>query len=226
MKRKTGAIIAAAGGSNRMGHLDKIFAQIDRKPLLYHVLNAFQQCDPVDQVVLVMSEANLKRGQALIKRYGFGKVSNVCAGGLRRQDSVKQGLDRLNDCDLVIIHDGARPMVTSKLIEKGIDTAQKFDSAVAGIPTTSTVKLADSGDYVIKTLERKNLWEIQTPQVFRYDIIAQAYKDISDDVTDDATLVERAGYKVKLYLASYDNIKVTTVEDISLARLIIKTRGK
>ena len=226
MKHKTGVIIAAAGVSGRMGHLDKIFVQIGRKPLLYHVLNAFQQCSFVDQIVLVLSDGNLKRGRSLIKRYGFSKVSDVCAGGSRRQDSVKQGLDRLLDCDLVIIHDGARPMVTPELIEQGFDIAQKHGTAVAAVPATSTMKLADSGDYVVKTLERDNLWEIQTPQVFRCDIIAQAYKDISDDVTDDATLAERTGQKVKLYLASYDNIKVTTLEDIYLARLILKTRGK
>ena len=226
MKHRAGAIIAAAGGSQRMGQIDKIFAKLGRKPLLYHVLNAFQLCASVDQVVLVLSDGNLKRGRSLIKRYGFSKVSDVCAGGPRRQDSVKQGLDRLLDCDLVIIHDGARPMVTPKLIEKGIDIAQKYDTAVAAVPAKNTIKLANSGDYVVKTLQRDNLWEVQTPQVFRYDIIAQAYKDIGDEVTDDATLVERTGQKVKLYLASYDNIKVTTLEDLYLARLILKTRGK
>ena len=226
MKHKTGAIIAAAGVSDRMGHLDKIFARLGTKPLLYHVLNAFQQCSLVDQVVLVLSEDNLKRGRSLVKRYGFSKITDVCAGGLRRQDSVKQGLDRLLNCDLVIIHDGARPMVTPDLIEKGIATAKMHGTAVAAVPATSTMKLADSADIVVKTLERENLWEIQTPQVFRYDIITQAYKDIGDDVTDDAMLVERTGKKVKLYFASYDNIKVTTLEDLYLARLILKTRGK
>jgi len=226
MKRKTGAIIAAAGSSQRMGHINKIFAKLSRKPLLYHVLNAFQQCTSVDKIVLVLSEDNLKRGRSLIKRYGFSKVSDICAGGLRRQDSIKQGLERLTNCELAIIHDGARPLVTPDLIEKGIATAKMHGTAVAAVPATSTMKLADSADIVVKTLERKNLWEIQTPQVFRYDIIAQAYKDMGDDVTDDAMLVERTGEKVKLYLASYGNIKVTTLEDLYLARLILKTRGK
>jgi 2-C-methyl-D-erythritol 4-phosphate cytidylyltransferase len=226
MKQKTGAIVTAAGSSSRMGQIDKIFAQIGSKPLLYHVLNAFHQCDSVDQIVLVLNEQNLKRGRSLAKRYGFDKVSDVCAGGLRRQDSVKQGLDLLQNCDLAIIHDGARPMVTPDLIEKGITIAKANDTAVAAVPATNTIKLANSDDYVVKTFMRDNLWQIQTPQVFRYDIIAQAYKDIGDDVTDDATLVERTGHKVKLYMASYDNIKVTTMEDLYLARLILKTRGK
>jgi 2-C-methyl-D-erythritol 4-phosphate cytidylyltransferase len=226
MKQKTGAIITAAGGSQRMGRLDKIFARIGTKPLLAHVLSTFQLCPAVDQIVLVLSEQNVKRGKSLVKRYGLSKITDVCAGGLRRQDPVKQGLDRLQNCDLVIIHDGARPMITPELIEKGIATAKADGTAVAAVPATNTIKLADNGDYVVKTLQRENLWEIQTPQVFGYAIIANAYKDIGDDVTDDAMLVERTGHKVKLYMASYDNIKVTTVEDLYLARLILKTRGK
>jgi 2-C-methyl-D-erythritol 4-phosphate cytidylyltransferase len=226
MKQKTGALITAAGDSQRMGQIDKIFAKLGKRTLLHHVLNTFQLCPAVDQIVLVLSEQNVKRGKSLVKRYGLSKVTDVCAGGLRRQDSVKQGLDLLTDCDLVIVHDGARPMITSDLIEKGIATAKANGTAVAAVPATNTIKLADSGDYVVKTLQRENLWEIQTPQVFRYAIIAHAYEDIGDDVTDDATLVERNGHKVKLYMASYDNIKVTTVEDLYLARLILKTRGK
>jgi 2-C-methyl-D-erythritol 4-phosphate cytidylyltransferase len=226
MKPKTGAIIAAAGSSRRMGHLDKLFAQIGKKPLLYHVLRTFELCPSVDQIVLVLSHHNLKRGRSLIKRYDFSKVTDVCAGGPRRQDSVKQGLDLLKNCGLVIIHDGARPLVTPSLIKQGIDIAKEHGTAVAAVPVTSTIKVADNDSSVVKTLMRDNLWEVQTPQVYRYDIIARAHKDISDDVTDDATLVERIGYKAKLYMSRYDNIKVTTVEDISLARLIFKTRGK
>jgi 2-C-methyl-D-erythritol 4-phosphate cytidylyltransferase len=226
MKLKTGAIITAAGSSQRTGHLDKLFTQIGRKPLLYHVLNTFELCPSVDQIVLVLSQRNLKRGRSLVKRYGFCKVIDICSGGPRRQDSAKQGLDRLKGCDLVIIHDGARPLVTGPLIKQGIDIAEEHGTAVAAVPVTSTIKVADNDSSVVKTLIRDNIWEVQTPQVFRYDIIAQAYIDISDDVTDDAALVERIGYKVKLYMSRYDNIKVTTVEDIHLARLILKTRGK
>jgi len=226
MKPKTGAIIAAAGNSQRTGNLDKLFALIGRKPLLYHVLSTFELCPPVDQIVLVLSEDNLMRGRSLIKRYSFSKVSGVCVGGQRRQDSVKQGLDLLNNCDLVIIHDGARPLVTASLIKQGIDIAKEHGTAVAAVPVTSTIKVADNDCSVVKTLIRDNLWEVQTPQVYQYDIIAQAHKNISDDVTDDATMVERIGYKVKLYISRYDNIKVTTMEDISLARLILKTRGR
>lgn len=226
MKTKAGAIIAAAGSSNRMGSVDKIFARIAGKPLLFHVLTVFESCSAVDQVILVLADQNVKRGRNLANRYGFAKVTDVVSGGPRRQDSVKLGLASLIDCDTVVVHDGARPMVTSGIIEKGIATAKKHGTAVAAVPAKNTIKVADSDDYVSQTLKRDNLWEIQTPQVFRYDIIAQAYKDISGDATDDATLVERNGQKVKLYMAAYDNIKVTTVEDLYLARLIYKTRGK
>lgn len=226
MKYKTGAIIAAAGISERMGGLDKLFVQIGRKPLLYHVLSTFQSCASIDQIVLVLSDQNLKRGRALIRKYRFSKISDVCAGGPRRQDSVKHGLDLLKNCDLLVIHDGARPLVTPDIIEKGIATAKVHGCAVAAVPTTDTIKLANSDDYVVQTLHRDNLWQVQTPQVYRYDIIAHAYSHISDNVTDDAALVEHNGHSVKLYLASYDNIKVTTMEDIHLARLIIKTRGR
>jgi len=226
MKTKAGAIIAAAGSSNRMGSIDKLFATVAGKPLLFHVLIAFESCSDVEQIVLVLAEHNTRRGRNLVKRYGLVKVTDVVSGGPRRQDSVRLGLARLAECETVVIHDGARPMVTTGIIEKGIEMANSHGTAVAAVPAKNTIKVADSDDYVTQTLKRESLWEIQTPQVFRYDIIAQAYKDISGDATDDATLVERSGHKVRLYMAAYDNIKVTTVEDLYLARLIYKTRGK
>ncbi|MBT3363246.1 MAG: 2-C-methyl-D-erythritol 4-phosphate cytidylyltransferase [Chloroflexi bacterium] len=226
MNVKTGAIIVAAGSSQRMGQVDKIFASISRKPLLYHTLSAFAKCSSVDSIVLVLSEHNLKRGRSLVKRYGFSEVAQICEGGPRRQDSVKLGLDHLANCDFILIHDGARPLITPSLIDEAITTAKEHGTSVAAVPVKNTIKVADDGGFVVKTLERENLWDVQTPQVFKYDIIAQAYSKVSENVTDDAALVERTGKSIKLYMGSYDNIKVTTVEDIHLARLILSNRGK
>jgi 2-C-methyl-D-erythritol 4-phosphate cytidylyltransferase len=221
MKRtpKTGAVIVGAGNSRRMGR-DKVFMSLAGKPLLAWSVDTCQNCQLVDQIVIVLNETKLDLGRGLAKNRRWSKVLEICGGGQRRQDSVRQGLNELEDCDWVIVHDGARPFLTEDLIRDGLEAAQSTGAAVAAIPIKDTVKLAGSDMMVGRTLDRRKLWAVQTPQIFRFDIIAEAHEQIKDDVTDDASMVEHLGRKVRLYMGSYDNIKITTPEDMALAELI------
>ncbi len=223
---KVGAIIVAAGRSQRMGGVDKVLALLGDKPLLVRVIDAFQMCASVDQIVLVVSEQNLGKVRGLIAKQGWSKKTEICFGGERRQDSVLAGLGRLDQCDWVVIHDGARPLVTVDLISRGLEEAIETGAAAAAVPVTDTIKVAGADRLVRQTPSRDDLWAVQTPQVFRFDIIAEAYGRAKGEVTDDATLVERLGYKVKLYMGSYGNIKITTPDDLVLAEAFLRKRGK
>jgi len=216
---KVGAIIAAAGGSERMGGIDKIFALLKDKPLLAWSVDTCQECDLVQQIVITLNSNNLELGQKLAGERAWSKAT-VCLGGTQRQDSVREGIRRLRDCEWVMIHDGARPFLTSDLIRSGIAAAMETGAAVAGVPVRDTVKLADDTGLVTRTFPRDELWAAQTPQVFRFDMITKAYQGLTTEVTDDAAAVERLGYKVKLYMGAYNNIKVTTPEDLALAEII------
>ena len=222
---KVGAVIVAAGESRRMGGIDKVLAPLAGKPALVRVLDAFNGCDKINQIVVVVSENNLERCRQLIAEKNWSKPIEVCAGGSRRQDSVAAGLKKL-DCQWVVIHDGARPLVTKELIEGGLEAAQETGAAVAAVPVTDTIKTGGDDMFVHQTPPRQNLWAVQTPQVFRLDIIARAYEQTNDDVTDDASLVEGLGQKVKLYMGSYDNIKITNPNDLALAEVLLKQHGR
>jgi len=219
-QQKVGAVIVAAGSSRRMGGVDKVFALLGGKPVLARVVDAFQRCNHVAQIVVVLSEQNIERGKQLVTGEGWSKVSDVCAGGRRRQDSVAAGLKRLSNCDWVVIHDGSRPLVTVDLIDRGLEAAKKTGAAVAAVPVTDTIKLVGDDRIVRQTPPRQNLWAVQTPQVFGIKIITEAYSWENGDVTDDASLVEQLGYRVKIYMGSYDNIKITTPDDLALAEVL------
>jgi 2-C-methyl-D-erythritol 4-phosphate cytidylyltransferase len=220
---KTGIVIVGAGNSQRMG-ADKVFMFLVGKPLLAWSVDVCQRCELIDQIALVLNETKLDMGRRLVAERGWSKVVEVCLGGNRRQDSVRQGLSKLQGCDLVIIHDGARPFLTVDLIRGGLEAAQTTGAAVVAVPVKDTVKLAGSDLVVSRTLNRQELWAVQTPQVFRFDIIAEAHERITADVTDDAGMVEQLGYKVRLYIGSYDNIKITTPEDLALAEIIARKK--
>jgi 2-C-methyl-D-erythritol 4-phosphate cytidylyltransferase len=222
-KPKIGAVIVGGGSSRRMGR-DKMFLSLAGEPLLTWSVDTCQKSKLVDRIAVVLNVTKLEFGNKLAAERGWSKVVEMCPGGRRRQDSVRQGLNELDDCDLVIIHDGARPFLTEDLIRDGLDAVQVTGSAVAAVPIKDTVKLGSSDMMVRSTLIREQLWAVQTPQVFRFDIISEAHQLIKDDVTDDATMVENMGYKVKLYMGSYDNIKITTPEDLSVAELIAGKR--
>jgi 2-C-methyl-D-erythritol 4-phosphate cytidylyltransferase len=220
---KTGVVIVGAGNSQRMGR-DKVFISLAGKPLLAWSVDFCQTCKLVDQIAIVLNETKLDLGRRLAADRRWSKVLEICAGGKRRQDSVRQGLNELEDCDWVVIHDSARPFLTTDLIRDGLEAAQATGAAVAAVPIKDTVKLGGSDMMVSKTLNRQELWAVQTPQVFRFDIIAEAHEQIKEDVTDDASMVEHLGRKVKLYMGSYNNIKITTPEDLALAELIAGKR--
>ena len=221
---EVGAIIVAAGKSRRMSGTDKIFAPLAGQPVLLRVLRPFIDCPSIDRIVVVLNSRNYDEGKELIASQNWGKEVAVCIGGRRRQDSVLAGLQLLGDCDLVIIHDGARPLVTIGLIEDGIAAAKETGAAVAAMPATDTIKLADKKLITYQTLTRDNLWLCQTPQVFLYDLLIKAYRKTTAEVTDDAQIVELAGGKVKLYSGSYDNIKITAPADMAMAEMLWKRR--
>jgi len=179
--------------------VDKVFALLGGKPIIVRVVDIFQRCNSIDQIIVVLSEQNLERGKQLVAEEGWPKVSDVCAGGRRRQDSVAAGLGRLNNCGWVVIHDGARPLITVDLINRGLEAVKETGAVVAAVPVTDTIKVAGDDRIVHQTPLRQNLWAVQTPQVFRIDIITEAYSAANGDVTDDASLVEQLGYGVKLF---------------------------
>lgn len=218
---RAGVVIVAAGSSKRMGGIDKVFAPLGGKPLLAWSVDTCQQCDLVQQVIIVLSQNNLKEGQKLMRERGWSK-SAICPGGMRRQDSVREGLRRVKGCEWVVIHDGARPFLTMDLIRRGLEAASETGSAAAAVPVKDTVKLAGDGGLVTQTIQRDKLWAVQTPQIFGFDIIDRAYGELATEVTDDATAVERSGCKVKLYVGAYTNLKVTTPEDMVVAEAIAR----
>lgn len=220
------AIVVAAGESQRMNGVDKILSPLGGKPVLAWSIEALQQSPRVDRIVLVNSQRNMEPVQCLAVEKKWTKVAEVCIGGKRRQDSVAAGLKLLGECEWVIIHDGARPLLTQELIERGLEAARETGAAVAAVPVIDTIKLAGNDHIVIETPPRPNLWAVQTPQIFRLAIIKEAYQQAKGDVTDDAMLVEQTGHKVKLYMGSYDNIKITTPRDLAIAELLLKEHGK
>lgn len=225
-RHSVGAIIAAAGHSLRMGGTDKLFAVVGGSPLLVHTLLAFEVCRPVGSIVLVLSSENLQRGEELVRDCGFDKVTAICPGGEHRRDSVRLGLEALAPCEWVVVHDGARPLVTAELIEAALEAAHETGAAIAALPAADTIKEVDASGLVRRTLNRADLWAVQTPQVFRYNLLREAHQQAQDDVTDDAALVESMGHSVKVFPGSPRNIKVTTAQDLALAEALLTQRSQ
>ncbi len=222
---RVGAILVAAGASRRMGGRDKVFLPLLGKPLIGYTLQAFHASPLVDAIVLVLSQHNVADGRRLVQQAGFHKVRDICTGGQRRQDSVRCGLERLADMHWVLVHDGARPCVDASLIERGLRHAAETGAATAAVPVKDTIKLAGADMLVDRTLPRDQLWAVQTPQVFLKSLLMEAHQRVVEDVTDDASMVERMGGKVRLFMGSYENIKVTTPEDIAIAEALLRARG-
>ncbi len=219
-----GAVVPAAGSSTRMAGADKLFAPLAGRPLLAHVLAPLQECPLVHRIVLVVSSANLQRGRDLVAQHGLDKVSTVCRGGPRRQDSVRLGLSALGGlgpCDWVLVHDGARLLI-EPVISAGLAAARETGAAVPAVPIADTVKMAGADGTIANTVDRSRLWAAQTPQVFRYDLLLRAHREVTADVTDDASMLEALGLPVKLYPGSPLNIKVTTPQDLRTAEALLR----
>lgn len=215
------AIVVSAGTGQRLGE-DKTFLQLGGRPLIAWCMDTLQGSGTINEIILVLHKDNIEAGRKLVASNGWSKVVSVCAGGRLRQDSVKNGLAEVNSCDYVLVHDGARPFLSAKLVDDGIEAVRQTGAAVAAVPLKDTVKQVDGDGLVTGTPERALLRAVQTPQVFRTDILKEAYLALTGEFTDDAAVVEQAGYKVKLYPGDYRNIKITTREDLVLAELITR----
>jgi 2-C-methyl-D-erythritol 4-phosphate cytidylyltransferase len=224
---RTLAIVLAGGAGKRMGSsTSKQFLLLDNRPILVHTLQVFQECRPVDGIYLVVNHRDLPLIQEeILETYHFSKIMKLVIGGRLRQDSVRNGLEAIDEsCDVVIIHDAARPFVSPAFVEKSIFLMEMFDAVIPAIPARDTIKVISKEGFVLKTLERDALWHIQTPQTFKYDLIAKAYREgMAKKLCgyDDSTFIEHLGKRVKVVEGSPYNIKITTPEDLLIARGIL-----
>ena len=225
MTERIGAVIPAAGGSARMAGVDKLFVTLGGRPLLSWCVETLEDCTEVAEIVIAVAFERMAEVDRMSRARGWRKVRLVC-GGPRRQDSVAEALRIIGDVDWVVVHDGDRPFLSDALIEESVSAARATGVAVASVPLKDTVKTAGEGGTVVSTLDRDTLRAVQTPQVFRADIMRHAYADIEETVTDDATLAERLGYAVRLCAGSYDNLKVTTPDDLLVAEAIARRWGQ
>lgn len=231
-KVEVSVIVVAAGKGKRMERTyNKQYISLEGKPILAHTLMQFEKHGEIDGVIVVVGrgEVNFCK-EHIIEKYNLQKVKRVVEGGKERYHSVSNGLKELGvETEVVMIHDGARPFVTEAIINKSIDAARIHGSAIVGVPVKDTIKTVDKDGFVKDTLKRDTLWSIQTPQTFKKDLIIQAHQKRKREnlsVTDDAMLVEALGMKVKMVLGSYENMKITTPEDLEVGQAIVKKRRK
>lgn len=226
MKGNYAVIVAAGKGKRMRTNINKQFIEVKGKPILYYSIKAFSANQLIDGIVLVCAEAEIEYcKKKVIDKYNLQKVVKLVAGGKERQDSVFNGLKALENCNIVLIHDGARPFVTSKIIEDGIRYSDVYGACACGVKPKDTIKIREKKGFSLSTLERNSLFAVQTPQCFKYDLIYNCHKKLINEklhVTDDTMVVEHYGNKVYLYEGSYDNIKVTTPEDLNIAESIAK----
>ena len=222
------AVVLAAGQGRRMGtDLPKQFLPLCGKPVLWYSLNCFQNSGLTDRIVLVTGKEWIGYCEEIVQKYGLSKVKTITEGGENRYDSVYNGLKACADTEFVMIHDGARPFITDEILRRGLLGAEKTGACVIGMPSKDTVKIADQEGFIKETPQRSSVWIIQTPQVFRYSLIREAYRRIMEsgtvNVTDDAMVVEQTlGTKIALAEGSYENLKVTTPDDLLKCRAIVE----
>ena len=222
-----GVVIVAAGSGSRMNMgMNKQFIKLRDKEIIAYTIEKFYNHKNINEIVVVIKEEEVNFfKEEILSKYGFRKVK-IAFGGKERQDSVYNGLKMLSDdCDIVLIHDGARPFISEKIIDNCIEEAKNYNAVVVGVPVKDTIKVINEENDIVDTPERSKLWAVQTPQTFNYDILVKSYEDAFKNNfygTDDAMLVERIGYKVKMIKGSYNNIKITTQEDLSIGIQILK----
>lgn len=228
-KEKCTAIVLAAGQGKRMGtSVQKQYLHISGKPVLYYALQAFQASEMIDEIILVVGEGQEAYCQKeVVDKYGMDKVKKMVRGGAERYHSVWNGLQEVQE-GYVFIHDGARPFVNDEIIVRAYTEVVKHQACVVGMPVKDTIKIADTQGFIKETPNRAYVWQIQTPQVFAVDIVKKAYAMFMEQaeiqVTDDAMVVEQTlGKKVKLVEGNYENIKITTPEDLQIAEGFLQT---
>lgn len=225
--KKNCAIILAAGRGKRMGaNKNKMFLSLKEKPVLYYTLKAFSENPLIDSIILVAAENELDYCKTnIIDKYNIKKVSAIVKGGKERYNSVYNGLVNLKDCDIVLIHDGARPFINDRIICDGIKYAKLYGACSCGVNPKDTIKIRKSNGFSKETLNRKELFNVQTPQCFKYDIILKCHENIKKinehNITDDTMIVEYFGNRVYLYDGDYTNIKITTPEDLTIGEKIL-----
>ncbi len=218
---KTAAIIVAGGVGSRMNSdIPKQFVEVLGKPIIAYTINSLSRCKDIDEIIIVTLPDYLVFCKDIVDAFGFKKVTKIVCGGATRQESVYSGLKEVgDDIDIVAIHDGARPMIDADTITKCINAAYEHGAAAAGVKMKDTVKVVDEAGFIEYTADREKLWQVQTPQVFKKDIICSLHANAADNsATDDCILAEKAGYKVKMVEGKYENIKITTPQDIYIMK--------
>ena len=226
---KTSAIIAAGGSGSRMKTEEgKLFLELKGVPILLLALSIFDSCDIIDEIIVPVPPDDIERVKQLVERAALKKVRHIIQGGATRQASVYNGLQVVSqDSDIIIIHDGARPFVSREMILDAVSQIRAHTAVIVGMPVKDTIKSVNDERLVSNTLDRELLWQVQTPQVFEAALIKEAYQraeKLGIRATDDAGLVERLGEKVKMISGSYENIKITTQEDLILGEAILNSR--
>lgn len=228
-EKKVSVIIPSAGIGKRMGTLPggvgKQFIDLKGRPLLSHTVRKFERSKYVDEIILVCSIDSVSYvKKEIVDAYGFAKVRSVISGGKERQDSVYEGLKAIDNSDIVLVHDGVRPFIRTEKVNELIEVCNVTGAALLAVRSKDTVKIQDHEQYVKTTLDRTLIWNVQTPQAFEASLLKLAFeKAITESYygTDESMLVERSGKKVKIVEGDYDNIKITTPDDLILAEYII-----
>lgn len=226
-KDKAAVIIVAAGQGRRMGGtVAKQYLLLKGKEILAHTVEAFEASPDIDEIILVTGVDSCKTVEQLSHTYGWKKIRAILPGGEERGDSVRCGINALStDTQIVLIHDGVRPFVTKAMINASIKATGGTGACVVGVPVKDTIKVRDKDGFVLNTPDRSTLWQIQTPQAFSVPLIKNAYAKAEEDGfigTDDASVVEQYGERIKIVLGDYKNIKITTQEDLFIASSFIE----
>ena len=221
-------IMVSAGKSTRMkSDENKVLLNLNNKPLIYYSIKCFQDCKEIDEIIIVTKKQDIELINQIKQKYNFNKITKIVEGGPRRQDSVFNGLKEINNKGIVLIHNGCNPFVKNSEILKCINNAKQHDASVCAFPVKDTIKKVEN-DFVEETIDRSNLWQMQTPQAIKFDILIKAYDNAIKnnlEVTDDVSLVEHIGLKPKITICSYENIKITTQEDLKIAEGILSTKN-
>jgi len=219
---KTIAIVAAGGVGRRLGFAtEKPFVPLRGKPIIFYCLHTLESSSVIDDIVVAVEKSCISRLSNLVRKFSLKKVTRVVAGGRDRFHSVRNCLAIVDTSyEVVLVHDAARPFLTRVIIKETVAAARRYGASLASVPEKDTVKVAENGGFVRRTIDRSTLWRAQTPQAFKRSIIVNAYRNAPKDgrgITDDAMLVERLRKRVKIISGTYNNIKITTKDDLRLA---------